>query len=111
MNEIKGFHAHVYYNQATYEQAKKLCVTAMNILPVSMGYMHTQAVGPHPYWSCQLSFTFDNFANVFSWLCLNRNGLTIFSHPVTHNHYKDHTNHAIWMGDKVDLNLSMFKPA
>ena len=108
MVKIQGFHAHVYYDETTYVQAKQLCDVAGSQLPVSVGHMHTQAVGPHPCWSCQLSFGMSDFSQVASWLCLNRENLTIFLHPVTNDHLKDHSNHAIWMGKMVPLKLSIF---
>ena len=109
MNQIHGFHAHVYYDEKTYDQAKRLCDTAGLMFPISVGYMHKQAVGPHPCWSCQLSLDMSDFADVVGWLCLNRDDLTVFIHPVTHDHLKDHSSHAMWMGEIEPLNLSIFE--
>ncbi len=109
MAEITGFHAHVYYDEETFERAKELCERARDQLEVTMGRMHRKPVGPHPRWSCQLAFTPDRFGDVVPWLSLNRAGLVIFLHATTGDDYKDHTDHAIWMGGFEPLNLSIFR--
>jgi len=43
---------------------------------------------------------------VISWLALNRQGLTVFTHAITGDDIKDHTDHAIWMGAMPALELS-----
>lgn len=40
------------------------------------------------------------------WLALNRGGLIVFTHALTGDDIKDHTDHAIWMGAMLELNLS-----
>jgi aromatic ring-cleaving dioxygenase len=34
--------------------------------------------------------------------------LVMFIHPDTGEHLKDHTEHAIWMGEMMTLDLSIF---
>ncbi|WP_170387111.1 DOPA 4,5-dioxygenase family protein [Ruegeria atlantica] len=111
MPEIVGYHAHVYFDADTQATAKQICEEAARLFPVAMGHMHTRPVGPHPRWSCQLGFAADAFAQVIPWLMLNRQGLTIFTHPETGQHLEDHRDRAIWMGEMLDLNLSMFDKA
>ena len=41
------------------------------------------------------------------WLVLNRNGLVVFTHAETGDDIRDHTEHAIWMGDIKPLDLSV----
>ncbi|MCF5427373.1 DOPA 4,5-dioxygenase family protein, partial [Pseudomonas syringae] len=45
-------------------------------------------------------------ADVTLWLALNRDGLVVFLHPLTGNELRDHTDHAIWMGEVRLLDLS-----
>ena len=40
---------------------------------------------------------------------LNRDGLTVLSHPETGDDYVDHTDHAAWFGAVLPLRLEMFK--
>lgn len=104
-NEIKGFHAHVYFDAETVEQARVLCEKASDLFAIEMGRVHERTVGPHPRWSCQLAFAPEKFAEVVPWLVLNRNGLVVFIHPETGDDIQDHTDHAMWLGEALPLNL------
>lgn len=105
---IRGYHAHVYFDATTTEQARVLCSAAAEQFGVSMGRMHERNVGPHPRWSCQLGATPDQFAGLLPWLALNRDGLVVFCHPDTGEHLEDHRDRAIWLGTGLDLDLSIF---
>lgn len=109
MTAIRGFHAHVYYDDSTFEQARALCEDARDRLGVEMGRMHRRPVGPHPRWSCQLAFAPERFGEVVPWLALNRAGLVVFVHPETGDAVRDHTEHALWMGEVVPLELSALR--
>ncbi|MDP5218018.1 DOPA 4,5-dioxygenase family protein [Ruegeria sp. 2205SS24-7] len=108
MSQITSFHAHVYFDEATQDVAQQVCEEAAKLFPVEMGRMHAKPVGPHPRWSCQLAFAPEVFDQVIPWLMLNRQGLTVFTHPETGDHLADHRDRAIWMGEMLDLNLSIF---
>jgi DOPA 4,5-dioxygenase len=109
ISSIQGYHAHVYFEEATVEQAKALCEEAGKLFHVTVGRMHHKKVGPHPSWSCQLAFDRREYADLLSWLALNRNGLTILIHPLTGNDLKDHTDYASWMGEPQALKLDVLK--
>lgn len=104
--QISGFHAHVYFDEATVDQARGLCEAARDRFGAEMGRMHLKPVGPHPRWSCQLTFTPDVFGEIMQWLTLNRNGLTVFTHAETGDAVTDHTELSIWMGEMLELDLS-----
>ncbi len=106
---IGDWHAHVYFNEQTLEQASALCERAAIDLPVEKGRVHQQPVGPHPKWSCQLAFDDAHLGVVVHWLTLNRDGLTIFMHPNSGNELVDHRDRAIWLGTSDSLNLAMFE--
>ncbi len=108
MPNITGYHAHVYFDADTVGRARALCEAARAALPVEMGRVHEKNVGPHPMWSCQLSFDADAIGAVIAWLTLNRDGLIIFTHPDTGQHLEDHRDRAIWMGACLELDLSVF---
>jgi DOPA 4,5-dioxygenase len=108
MQTIQTYHAHVYFNADTIEQARTLCEHASERFGVKMGRVHERPVGPHPDWSCQLAFDHAQLADVTLWLALNRKGLVVFMHPLTGNDLADHTEHAIWMGAVRELDVSMF---
>ncbi|MGR3623764.1 DOPA 4,5-dioxygenase family protein [Pseudophaeobacter sp.] len=106
---IQGYHAHVYFDAASIDQARTLCETAAATFDVQMGRIHEKNVGPHPMWSCQLGATPVQFAALLPWLALNREGLIVFAHPDTGNHLQDHRDHAIWLGTGLELDLSIFR--
>jgi DOPA 4,5-dioxygenase len=106
MTQIAGYHAHVYYDAATREQARQLCEAAGKRFPLTVGRMHDNPVGPHPRGSCQLAFDAAHLAEVLPWLVLNRDGLTVFTHAETGNAIKDHTAHVIWLGPSETLDLA-----
>ncbi|WP_407313993.1 DOPA 4,5-dioxygenase family protein [Pseudomonas sp. nanlin1] len=108
MQRIKAYHAHVYYAADTLEQARLLCEEAVKLFDVQMGRMHQRPVGPHPDWSCQLSFGPQMVAVMLPWLVINRKGLVVFMHPVTGDDLVDHRDYAIWMGHSRPLNLAGF---
>jgi aromatic ring-cleaving dioxygenase len=103
---ISGYHAHVYFDAASLAAARALCERVRDTFGVAMGRVHVKNVGPHPRWSCQLAFGPDKFAEVVPWLALNRAGLTVFVHPETGDAIADHTRHALWMGEMLDLDLA-----
>lgn len=108
MPEVTEFHVHVYYDQESLELAKTTCDSMRDRFGVEMGRMHEKPVGPHPCWSCQMRVPSEKIGPVMVWLCTNRAGLTIFCHPETGNSLADHADHAIWMGQMLDLDLSIF---
>ncbi len=106
--DLDDFHAHVYFDEGTIDQARVLCEKVRDRYDIPMGRVHEKNVGPHPRWSCQLSVPPEKFGDVLTWLSLNREGLTLFVHANTGDDLKDHTKHAIWMGEMLDLDLSIF---
>lgn len=106
MTTISGYHAHVYFDAATVDKARAICEAARDRFGVQMGRMHERNVGPHPRWSCQLTISPQKFAEVVPWLALNRDGLTVFLHPETGDIIADHTEHAMWMGEMLALNMA-----
>ena len=105
---IKGYHAHIYFDDTSVHQAERLCRAAGERFGVGIGRMHNKNVGPHPRWSCQLSASPAQFASLLPWLALNRDGLVIFAHPDTGQHLADHRDRAIWLGVGLELDLSIF---
>jgi aromatic ring-cleaving dioxygenase len=107
---INGYHAHVYFDADSIDDARSLCEEAARRFQVAMGRVHDKPVGPHPSWSCQLAFEPALFGTVVPWLALNRGQLVILVHPETGDPLRDHRDHALWMGQVLALNLSVFTP-
>ncbi len=104
---IEDYHAHVYYDAASKETAARLRAGVEARFEVTMGRWHDKPVGPHPRWSYQIAFKPKVFGALGPWLALNRDGLVIFVHPNTGEDLTDHAERAIWLGEMVELDLSM----
>jgi len=50
-----------------------------------------------------------DFNTFIPWLEKQRQNLTIFVHGVTGDDLEDHTVNAYWLGEPVDLDLTVFK--
>jgi len=109
ISDIKGYHAHVYFDADTKLRAQALCAAAHAEFGVPVGNFHDRPVGPHPMGSCQLTVTPKLFAPVMTWLAFHRDGLIVFAHPDTGDHLRDHVERATWLGAGLDLNLSIFQ--
>ncbi|WP_264213792.1 DOPA 4,5-dioxygenase family protein [Leisingera thetidis] len=107
-DSITGYHAHIYFDGSTVEQARSLCRQAADLFGVQMGRVHEKNVGPHPRWSCQLAARPEQFPALLAWLALNRDGLIVFAHPETGDELADHRDHGIWLGTGLALDLSIF---
>ena len=104
-----NYHAHVYFDEKTTDQARALCEEAVRSFGVVMGRVHQKPVGPHPHWSCQLAFDAAQFDRLIPWLDAHREGLNVLVHPTTGDSLADHTTHAAWLGEPSELNLSGFR--
>lgn len=102
---IPGYHAHVYFDQATVEQARALRERIGEEFDYKVGRFHEKPVGPHPCWSYQIVFEAGEFATFVPWLALNRKGLTVFVHGLTGDDIYDHTELVFWLGESVELDL------
>ena len=108
-NTFAHYHAHVYFGPDTLQQARTLCEQAGSLWGVTVGRVHERQVGPHPHWSCQLSFDSSQFDRLIPWLDAHRNGLDVFVHGVTGDDLADHTTHAAWLGKASVLKLDRFR--
>ena len=108
INIIKDYHIHIYFDETSVELAKKIGIEASELFSLELGRFHEKNVGPHPRWSVQLLVPNDKFADALAWMTLNREGLTIFTHPNTEDGLADHRDRAIWMGECLELDLSIF---
>ena len=110
MTEIKGYHAHVYYNAATRQTAKGLRDTIIERFAVEPGAFSDEPRGPHPISQFNIIFQTAEFQKIVPWLMLNRDGLDVLIHPLTESSYNDHSKNALWMGTQVPLQLDILRP-
>lgn len=68
--------------------------------------VHDRAIGPHPLPMFEVDlFSPAQFGAFIPWLAINHGPLSVLIHPNTGNSRFDHTQNAIWIGDKLDLKL------
>lgn len=108
-SSIDSWHAHVYFDAASRDAAWELReeITRRFAADMEMGRFHEKPVGPHPLWSYQIAFKPDRLDVILPWLSLNRGALIVFTHPNTGDALGDHRDRAIWMGAKMELDLSV----
>ncbi len=106
---IVGFHAHVYFDPDSREAAARVREGLGDRFDVQLGRWHDKPVGPHPKSMYQVAFLPQQFGEVVPWLMLNREGLDVLVHPTTGDDVADHTNHALWLGEKLELNVEFLK--
>ncbi len=110
MNEIKGYHAHVYYNAETKPIAARLRETILGCFKVEPGGFSDEPRGPHPISQFNVIFETPEFQHLVPWLMLNREGLDVLVHPLTESSYDDHSKNALWLGAPVPLKLDILRP-
>ena len=104
---ITGYHAHVYFDANSVEQARALRERVSDEFDYAVGRFHEKNVGPHPRWSFQIAFKAEAFGTLVPWLALNRKGLTVFVHGLSGEDIYDHTELVMWLGESVELDLSV----
>jgi aromatic ring-cleaving dioxygenase len=106
---IGSYHAHIYYDSASRPIAERLREEIAHRFAVELGRWHDAPVGPHPASMYQVAFAPKEFDRFIPWLMLNRGGLDILVHPQTGDAYADHTEHASWLGAKLNLRLDVLR--
>jgi aromatic ring-cleaving dioxygenase len=109
IDQIKGYHAHVYYDPASKAAATALRDAVEDTFEVELGRWHDAPIGPHPCGSYQIAFAPELFGTLVPWLALNRGDLTVFVHPDTGKALADHSAHVIWLGESRALNLDALR--
>lgn len=109
IEQITGYHAHVYYDAATKPAAATLREAIEARFDMTMGSWHDKPVGPHPMWSYQVAFEPELFGEIVPWLALNRGALIVFVHPLTEDIVREHTANAIWLGEQQVLNIEVLE--
>jgi aromatic ring-cleaving dioxygenase len=110
MTELKGYHAHVYYDPSTRPTAEKLRDAIVSKFAVEPGAFSDEPRGPHPISQFAVIFRTEEFQNIVPWLMLNRDGLDVLVHPLTESSYDDHSKNALWLGTPVPMRLEILRP-
>ncbi|GLK47679.1 hypothetical protein GCM10017620_06520 [Brevundimonas intermedia] len=102
--DIKSYHAHIYFDEDTYEKAALLRTWAIERFPVELGNWNLEPRGPHVTPSFYFGFTNDLLPVLVPWLQLNSLGLTILLHPNTNDPRADHLHYALWVNRAQPVN-------
>ncbi len=108
---IAGYHAHIYYDAGTRDAAARIRERLDALFEVELGRWRDKPVGPHSKSMYQVAFAPDQFPLLVPWLALNRAGLAILIHTRTGDDVADHSDFAMWLGEKLPLDLSVLAPA
>ena len=109
MDDIQGYHAHLYYKPQQLAEAKRLGHLIQETWNFSLGRFHEQAVGPHPEWSCQVFVPTEKFGDFIPWLMLHRGSIDFLIHPCTGDDLLDHTDYALWLGKSYPLKIERWR--
>lgn len=91
----------------------KWLLTSISIVPELRIYRFFEGpLGPHPIAMFEVSlFNPEQFGAFIPWLIINRGPLSALLHPNTdeEEEERNHTQRATWLGDKIPLDLRVFK--
>ena len=105
MTQVKGYHAHVYFDASTRPAAERLRNILVGMFDVEPGAFADEPRGPHPVPQFNVIFEMSQFQNIVPWLMLNHEDFNVLIHPLTDSNRDDHTRYALWLGTPVPLKL------
>ena len=109
MNRDAPFHAHIYYSaeeRAKAEALRQAFGSAPEILFV--GNMTDGPVGPHPIAQFEVHFRERSLATVVA--AIEASDLRALVHPLTDDDVADHTSLARWIGEPIEIDVSVLDP-
>lgn len=103
------WHAHIYYAPAQREAAAALRDRlGRHDSVIFVGRMMDEGVGPHPIPQYEIHFREAAVPELTG--ALQDSGLRVLIHPLTLDDLADHTTHARWLGEPIDLDTSTLDP-
>ena len=114
-NSIRGgFDVHIYFLQTNPEQVKyahELWQRIRHEFPELRIYtVWEKPIGPHPVGMFEVNlFTPEQFGAFVPWMNIWRGPLSVLVHPNTGDDVRDHSQRAIWMGERFPLALGLLR--
>jgi len=109
------WHAHVYYDEDTWEAARRLHQELSDMLVggtlanlVLVGKMYETGVGPHPMPQFEVQFLAAAVPDITR--IIEKSELRALIHPLTDDDLADHTTLAVWLGEPLPLDESVLDP-
>ncbi|KNE62040.1 hypothetical protein AMAG_07298 [Allomyces macrogynus ATCC 38327] len=111
---ITSYDVHVYWLPSSKKQraeAVAMYRKAQQLFPhLLFGHIHDRPVGPHPYCMYEIDIhKAEDFSRFVPWVALNHGSLSVLIHPHSGDMVKDHTEYALWLGEKVPLDVGMLQ--
>ena len=108
-DDAAPFHAHIYYSDEDRAAAERLREDfRANGEVLFVGQMVDRAVGPHPIPQYEVHFVERALPAVVS--AIEGSGLRALVHPLTDDDLADHTSLARWIGEPVELDVTVLDP-
>ena len=108
------WHAHIYFTDGQRAAAAALRDDFLRMAegadaPVLfVGRMMDEGVGPHPIPQYEIHFHEQSLPRIEA--ALAASGLRSLVHPLTQDDLADHTSHARWIGEPVELDVTTLDP-
>ena len=104
------YHAHIYYSDDERPAAEALRAEFSAGRPKVLftGQMTDRAVGPHPMPQFEIHFHEQWRSEVVA--AIEGSGLRALVHPLTDDDLADHTTLAEWIGEPLELDVSVLDP-
>jgi DOPA 4,5-dioxygenase len=106
----EDFHFHLYFTPETRASALAIRdeLKRVDDFEFDLPPVRERPVGPHPLpiWSMWVDRA--NFAAATLWMMQQHGGHSVLVHPNIDDGHKDHTDHAMWLGERQQLRLSVF---
>jgi len=109
------FHAHIYYSADERPVAEALRAEFQRRLSIEgdqrllfVGAMTDRAVGPHPVPQYEIHFLETSRWSVVA--AIEESGLRALVHPLTDDDLADHTSLAHWIGEPLELDVTVLDP-
>ena len=103
------YHAHIYYDPAERSAAATLRdAFDADAAILFVGAMTDGAAGPHPIAQYEVHFLARHRAAVVE--AIEATGLRALVHPLTDDDLADHTRLAHWIGEPIELDVTVLDP-
>lgn len=106
----EDFHFHLYFSAETRDSALAIRARLKDVtdFEYDLPPVRERPVGPHrwPIWSIWVDRA--NFAAAMLWMAHNHGQHSVLVHPNIDDGLADHTDHAMWLGKALPLNIEVF---
>lgn len=108
-NSNAPYHAHIYFSEVERAKAAELREAFLSDPDIRfVGRMTDGGVGPHPIAQYEVHFLAEARDRIVA--TIEQSGLRALVHPLSDDDLADHTGLAHWIGEPVELDLSVLDP-